>query len=77
MYQFSLKYFNQLFVSVIEKSEKNPELEKRIEILLAAITLAAYNNVSRGELMCYINFCSSFFNTFLKRFDRGTVRLYC
>lgn len=48
MYQFSLKYFNALFVSVIEKSEKDEDVEVRIQILLDAVTLAAYNIVSRG-----------------------------
>ncbi|XP_072930463.1 dynein axonemal heavy chain 6 isoform X2 [Epargyreus clarus] len=48
MYQFSLKYFNQVFNLVIEKSEKSDILEKRLEILHDEITLAVYRNVSRG-----------------------------
>ncbi|XP_026758308.2 dynein axonemal heavy chain 6 [Galleria mellonella] len=48
MYQFSLKYFNQVFNLVIEKSEKCDVLETRLEILLREITLSVYRNVSRG-----------------------------
>ncbi|CAG9558411.1 unnamed protein product [Danaus chrysippus] len=48
MYQFSLKYFNQVFNLVIEKSEKSDVLETRLEILLREITLSVYRNVSRG-----------------------------
>ncbi|KAJ2954382.1 hypothetical protein O0L34_g2646 [Tuta absoluta] len=48
MYQFSLKYFNYLFNTIIEKSEKCDVLEKRLEILYREITLYIYRNVSRG-----------------------------
>ncbi|XP_053624487.1 dynein axonemal heavy chain 6 isoform X1 [Plodia interpunctella] len=48
MYQFSLKYFNQVFNLVIEKSEKCDVLETRLEILYREITLSVYRNVSRG-----------------------------
>ncbi|XP_049884905.1 dynein axonemal heavy chain 6 [Pectinophora gossypiella] len=48
MYQFSLKYFNQIFNLVIEKSERAESLEKRLEILHREITLSVYRNVSRG-----------------------------
>ncbi|XP_021206053.2 dynein axonemal heavy chain 6 isoform X1 [Bombyx mori] len=48
MYQFSLKYFNQVFNAVIEKSEKCDLLETRLEILHREITLNVYRNVSRG-----------------------------
>ncbi|XP_052746778.1 dynein axonemal heavy chain 6 [Bicyclus anynana] len=48
MYQFSLKYFNQVFNIVIEKSEKCDILERRLEILHDEITLSVYRNVSRG-----------------------------
>ncbi|XP_060941446.1 dynein axonemal heavy chain 6 [Limanda limanda] len=48
MYQFSLKYFKQLFNSTIETSEKSNELEKRLQILLDQILLNSYINVSRG-----------------------------
>ncbi|XP_047524724.1 dynein axonemal heavy chain 6 [Pieris napi] len=48
MYQFSLKYFTQVFNLVIEKSEKSDILEKRLEILHDEITLSVYRNVSRG-----------------------------
>ncbi|XP_043266980.1 dynein axonemal heavy chain 6 [Venturia canescens] len=48
MYQFSLKYFTQIFNNVIETSEKSYELEIRLKILYDEITLAIYTNVSRG-----------------------------
>ncbi|XP_022832877.1 dynein heavy chain 6, axonemal [Spodoptera litura] len=48
MYQFSLKYFNQVFNQVIEKAEKCDILETRLEILRNEITLSVYRNVSRG-----------------------------
>ncbi|CAB3225664.1 unnamed protein product [Arctia plantaginis] len=49
MYQFSLKYFNQVFNLVIEKAEKTEmTLEARLELLRSAITLSVYQNVSRG-----------------------------
>ena len=48
MYQFSLKYFKQLFNNTIQSSEKNDDLEKRLEILLDQTTIDVYRNVARG-----------------------------
>ena len=48
MYQFSLRYFTQLFNNTIENSEKSSDLEKRLDILLKQTTMAIYTNVSRG-----------------------------
>ncbi|XP_043475594.1 dynein axonemal heavy chain 6 isoform X1 [Leptopilina heterotoma] len=48
MYQYSLKYFNQIFNNVIEMSEKSENLEIRLKTLYDEITLAIYTNVSRG-----------------------------
>ena len=48
MYQFSLKYFKQLFNNTIQTSEKNDDLEKRLEILLDQTTIDVYRNVARG-----------------------------
>lgn len=48
MYQFSLRYFTQLFNVTIETSPKSKELEKRLETLLDETTKAIYTNVSRG-----------------------------
>ncbi|XP_050294811.1 dynein axonemal heavy chain 6 [Anthonomus grandis grandis] len=48
MYQYSLKYFNQVFNNVIQTTEKNPVLEQRLSILRAEITLAVYTIISRG-----------------------------
>ncbi len=48
MYQFSLKYFKQLFSNTISNSEKSDDLEKRLEILLKETTIDVYSNVARG-----------------------------
>ncbi|KAG7255732.1 hypothetical protein CRUP_020739, partial [Coryphaenoides rupestris] len=48
MYQFSLKYFKQLFNGTIEASEKSSVLEQRLQTLLDQTLLASYANVSRG-----------------------------
>ncbi|KAK9882719.1 hypothetical protein WA026_022770 [Henosepilachna vigintioctopunctata] len=48
MYQYSLKYFTQIFNAVIETSEKTENLEQRLEILIREITHSVYTNVSRG-----------------------------
>ncbi|XP_054276499.1 dynein axonemal heavy chain 6-like [Macrosteles quadrilineatus] len=48
MYQFSLKYFNQVFNGVIVTSPAASELSERLQILVDEITLAVYTNVSRG-----------------------------
>lgn len=48
MYQYSLKYFKQLFNTTIETSEKADDLQYRLTILLQQTLLAAYTNVSRG-----------------------------
>ncbi|XP_077201567.1 dynein axonemal heavy chain 6 isoform X2 [Paroedura picta] len=48
MYQFSLKYFKQLFNTTIETSEKHNVLERRLAILLSQTLYATYTNVSRG-----------------------------
>ena len=47
MYQYSLKYFNQLFNTCIEQSEKSTDLQKRLGILLKNTTSTVYNNVAR------------------------------
>ncbi|KAG8249564.1 hypothetical protein J6590_017548 [Homalodisca vitripennis] len=66
MYQFSLKYFNQVFTSVITSSPPADELEARLQILLQEITLAIYTNVSRGlferhKLVFSFMLCTSIF----------------
>ncbi|XP_022919976.1 dynein axonemal heavy chain 6 [Onthophagus taurus] len=48
MYQYSLKYFNTIFNTVIETSQKNDDLNIRLQTLYAEITLAVYTNISRG-----------------------------
>ena len=47
MYQFSLKYFKQLFNATITCSEKNENLNIRLEILLKQTTADVYRNVAR------------------------------
>ncbi|XP_040273964.1 dynein heavy chain 6, axonemal [Bufo bufo] len=48
MYQFSLKYFKQLFNTTIETAEKNNNLDIRLATLLAQTLFTSYTNVSRG-----------------------------
>ncbi|EDO31800.1 predicted protein [Nematostella vectensis] len=48
MYQYSLKYFKQLFNACIESSEKTDDLDRRLEILLNNCTESVYVNVARG-----------------------------
>uniref|UniRef100_A0A4X2KTY7 Dynein axonemal heavy chain 6 n=1 Tax=Vombatus ursinus TaxID=29139 RepID=A0A4X2KTY7_VOMUR len=48
MYQYSLKYFKQLFNTTIETSEHIDDLQQRLVILLDQTLLTAYVNVSRG-----------------------------
>ena len=47
MYQYSLKYFNQLFNTCIEQSETSTDLQKRLNTLLKNTTSTIYNNVAR------------------------------
>lgn len=47
MYQYSLKYFNQLFNTCIEQSEASTDLQKRLNTLLKNTTSTVYNNVAR------------------------------
>jgi dynein heavy chain len=48
MYQFSLKYFKNLFNSCIIQSEKSDDLHRRITILCKNTTFDIFSNVSRG-----------------------------
>ncbi|XP_066430423.1 dynein axonemal heavy chain 6 isoform X2 [Eleutherodactylus coqui] len=48
MYQFSLKYFKQIFNSTIETAEKNDHLDVRLATLLTQTLFSSYTNVSRG-----------------------------
>uniref|UniRef100_A0A8C5LU47 Dynein axonemal heavy chain 6 n=1 Tax=Leptobrachium leishanense TaxID=445787 RepID=A0A8C5LU47_9ANUR len=48
MYQFSLKYFKQLFNVTIEAAEKSNDLDVRLMTLQSQTLLASYTNVSRG-----------------------------
>ncbi|KAK7497834.1 hypothetical protein BaRGS_00010968 [Batillaria attramentaria] len=48
MYQFSLKYFKQLFNTTIETSEKKSDLQQRLQICLNETTMCIYKNVARA-----------------------------
>ncbi|KAJ3082656.1 Dynein heavy chain 6, axonemal, partial [Rhizoclosmatium hyalinum] len=48
MYQFSLKYFKNLFNQCITESEKADDLQVRIKILCKNTTYSIFSNVSRG-----------------------------
>ncbi|KAM9330540.1 dynein axonemal heavy chain 6 [Gastrophryne carolinensis] len=48
MYQFSLKYFKQLFNITIETAEKSNDLDTRLATLLSQTLFSSYTNVSRG-----------------------------
>ena len=47
MYQFSLRYFTQIFNTTIENSTKSEDLDQRIQIILNSTTENIYTNVSR------------------------------
>ena len=49
MYQFSLRYFTQLFNMTIENSTKSEDLNQRLTTILDATTENIYTNVSRYE----------------------------
>ena len=48
MYQYSLKYFQQLFNLCIENSPKSNDLNTRLKTLINNCTNSVYTNVARG-----------------------------
>ncbi|XP_050084093.1 dynein axonemal heavy chain 6 [Anopheles aquasalis] len=48
MYQFSLRYFTQVYCSVIEQPHTKMELQERLESLLDGITFTVFANICRG-----------------------------
>ena len=50
MYQYSLQWFQALFVAAISKAEKAETLEARLEVLNTFFTYYVYVNVCRCRL---------------------------
>ncbi|CBY22454.1 unnamed protein product [Oikopleura dioica] len=48
MYQFSLKYFTDIFNNTISAAAKQDDLDKRLRQLMEVCSMAIYQNVSRG-----------------------------
>lgn len=48
MYEYSLKYYKEIFQMTVESSEKSNDLETRLGILMDECTAAVYKNVARG-----------------------------
>lgn len=48
MYQYSLEFFIKLFIRRLDLSEKPPELEDRLNVLLTDMTSSIYKNICRG-----------------------------
>lgn len=48
MYQYSLEFFIKLFIRRLDQSEKPPELEDRLSVLLTDMTSSIYRNICRG-----------------------------
>uniref|UniRef100_A0A182FSK0 AAA+ ATPase domain-containing protein n=1 Tax=Anopheles albimanus TaxID=7167 RepID=A0A182FSK0_ANOAL len=48
MYQFSLRYFTQVYCSVIQQPHTSMELQERLESLLDGITYTVFANICRG-----------------------------
>ena len=48
MYQYSLKYFVQVFIQCIANTERSEDLDERLHVLRGATTMATYTNISRG-----------------------------
>lgn len=48
MYQYSLRFYKDLFNLRLKKSEKDDDVSKRLNILINDVTLFMYTNVCRG-----------------------------
>uniref|UniRef100_A0A6E8VFP2 AAA+ ATPase domain-containing protein n=1 Tax=Anopheles coluzzii TaxID=1518534 RepID=A0A6E8VFP2_ANOCL len=48
MYQFSLRYFTQVYCSVVEQPHARMELPERLATLLEDITFTVFSNICRG-----------------------------
>ncbi|RKO89719.1 dynein heavy chain and region D6 of dynein motor-domain-containing protein [Blyttiomyces helicus] len=72
MYQFSLKYFKNLFSICVQESEKSDDLQRRIEILCRNSTYSTFANVSRGLFEAHKMIYSFMICIEIMR-ERGTV----
>eukprot|EP00767_Chilomastix_cuspidata_P003405 gnl/Chilomastix_cuspidata/3528.p1 GENE.gnl/Chilomastix_cuspidata/3528~~gnl/Chilomastix_cuspidata/3528.p1 ORF type:complete len:4397 (+),score=382.77 gnl/Chilomastix_cuspidata/3528:1904-13192(+) len=48
MYQFSLDYFSQLFINVIDNTPKSDVLQQRIDMLMKVLVSSVFKNICRG-----------------------------
>ena len=68
MYQFSLKYFKNLFNACILESEKSEDLQVRINTLCKNATSSTFSNVSRGLFEAHKLIFAFLMCTRIKRF---------
>ncbi|OMJ74343.1 hypothetical protein SteCoe_26764 [Stentor coeruleus] len=67
MYQYSLVYIKKLFNTSIENAEPSKDLEKRLSILIEAITRNIYSNICRGLFETHKYIFSFLIGTSIKR----------
>ena len=67
MYQNSLVYIKKIFNSSIENAQSSSDLEKRLEILIEAITRNIYTNICRGLFETHKYIFSFLIATSIKR----------
>ena len=48
MYQISLDFFKKLFIQTLKRTEQSDDVDKRVSLLLPAVTLNSYNTICRG-----------------------------
>lgn len=67
MYQYSLVFIKKLFNSSIENSEKTPDIEKRVRIVIDASTKNLYRNICRGLFETHKQIYSFLISTAIQR----------
>lgn len=70
MYQFSLRYFTQVFCSVIEVKTAPMKHKERLKYLLESETYAIYANISRGLFEKHKLIYSFLIATAIERFEK-------